>query len=144
MTSFELCLILCALFMPIVALMFVYPKSEKEKPSSSEKKEQPRIVENVHIEEKPAKPKQEKKKQLFEPVKYSPDDFKGYLDRKHEMVSKPKEKLVENDAGISLDEFISRRRPLNQEENETSSIEDLSPELKAMLMIGILDRKYFK
>lgn len=142
MTNFELCLIVCALLMPIVAFIFVNPKSTKEKITTKAKKEQPKSLENPNIEEKP-KPKPEKKKPVFEPVECSPDEFKGYLEKKHENVSKPKEKFIEHDAGISIDEFISHRRPLNMDKQETNSLEDLSPELKAMLMVGILDRKHF-
>ena len=143
MTNFEIYVIICALFMPILALIFVFPKSGKEKTPPKESVAKSENIDKPQKEEKPVKPKEEKKKILFDPVEYSPEDFKGYLDKKHEIVSKPEEKL-ENDVGISLEDFISRRRPLVQEEKEASSLDELSPELKAMLMIGILDRKHFK
>ncbi|MBO5954563.1 MAG: hypothetical protein J6Q13_01180, partial [Clostridia bacterium] len=121
MTRFELCLIVFALIMPIVAFIFVNPKSKKEKAPSKENTSKPENTDKLPKEEKPVNVKGEKKKQLFDSVKYSPEDFKGYLDRKHEIVSKPKQKYVENDEIISLEEFFERKRHLKQEEKEINS-----------------------
>ena len=141
MTNFELYIIIAALVMPIVALFLVHKKStdKEEKP----KKEEVKINYEKPVEEKPIKSKPEKKKTVFEEVKYSPDEFKGYLEKKHEIVSKPQQKTVEDDTSVSLDEFMSRRRVIHREDKNDESLEDLSPELKVMLLAGVLNKKYF-
>jgi len=75
---------------------------------------------------------------------FSSDDFKDYLS-KRKINSVPTQlKTPEQDTTFSYSEFLERQRK-EKEEPKTikQQINSLSPELKAMLIAGVLDRKKF-
>jgi len=125
--------------MPIVALFLVHPKFKHEKKEKTIVK----YEEPTREEPKQEKPKPPKKKSVFEEVKYSPDEFKGYLEKKHEIVSKPKLKIPEMDPTISFPEFMERRNRVPKHMEKASTLDDLSPEMKVLMLSGVFDKKYF-
>lgn len=138
MKTFELVLLIGAILVPFVALIFVLPKKlkkAKQEPKEEPKKEEPK---------KEVKPEQSKEQpNPFKNNKFSVEDFKGYLNEKASKTSKPKRVDVDNSMKDIQDFIPSRFRRQQKKDNLTiqEEIQNLSPELKAMLFAGLLDKK---
>ena len=151
MTKVEICLTICAFVMPFLALLFVLPKKisgKQEKPKETakftinkeEKKEETKPVESKLTE----KPVEKKKRNPFEDVKYSAEDFRGYLNRRKENMTKPKHKTPKEDTTFSFADFMAKK---SKEDIAPAlireDIHNLSPDLTAMMIAGVLDKKDF-
>ncbi len=149
MTDVEIFIVVCVCLIPIIALVVLLPKikfkkQEKVKkiksadPAPTEKYVPTApIVESAKIEEKTIKPMQ---------VKYTSNDFKDYLLDKQSRIGHPKfNELPEN--------YLDRTRrydpnydfmPKTQEAKSVAEeIQTLSPELRAMILAGVLDKRDF-
>lgn len=156
MSKIELVILILAASIPFFALIFVIPKNLfkniKEKKGKTKKSDPKPVKEESKptIEEKPKeepktteKPKEPKKDFMFADL--STDDFRSYLKERPE-IAKPKR--VEHDDGF-LDRTtpyvpMRPRRPMRprKPKNLSEEIKSLSPELKALIIAGILDRKF--
>lgn len=144
MSNMEIFIIICVCLIPIVALVILFPKfkfKKREKKVKSEIKEQ---VTEKYVPETPIaeEPKMEKKEESF---KYEPDNFKDYLKDKSARVSKPQMKILPDDFRDLSTRYNPNSR-LNKTGKENSSslaeeINSLSPELKALILSGALDKK---
>ena len=141
MSKIEMVLIVGLCLAPIVALLFMLPKKfKKEKkaaPPTTEYKPEQSVV-----EEKPEEPK-EVQTSVFENKGVSTDEFRGYLSEKKQNISAPKRISPPDD--IFTEEYVPSRfrKKIKDKENKTiiEQIDDLSPELKALLLAGVLDKK---
>ena len=153
MSTIEIILIVAACIIPVVAFFMVLPKRKKKEkvppPTNTYVKEEKK-------EEKPAtqaaptssssSPKELAKPKVAKPIFDDDEDFKSYLELKKKRTPAPEPieegSFVRNPVG----EYIpARLRTKIAEKNDAKSIKDqineLSPELKAMLIAGVLDRK---
>lgn len=148
MKTIEIILIVGVCLSPIIAFMFVVPKLKK-----SVKKPPAKQV---------AEPKKEENK-MFTNSGYSTDEFKNYLKDKNKNLAKqnttenkekpknfniPDEFKIPDDFKFPKgfrddDEFDSPEIKSDENKSLAEEIDDLSPELKAMLIDGVLERKNF-
>lgn len=143
MSSFEIGLIICFSLAPVVALLFVIPKrvkkeklvKDKLQEVKEEKKEEKPVVEEVKEEPKEFKSSSE----LTKP------EIQSYLDYKKKNVTKPQR--IEKLPNFATEDYLPprlRRRPQPKKpESIAEEIQQLSPELKAMILAGVLDKKDF-
>lgn len=149
MSNFEIFLIVMFCAMPIVALLMILPKKVKK---SKEKKSEPEPVKSyqeIKQEEKKeevvenVEPKKENIK--FSNSEISKDEFKSYLELKKNNITKPRRVELPNDFKDMTLPYSSRRRVKEDKKPQSvaEEIKNLSPELKTMLIAGVLDRKNF-
>jgi len=147
MSNFEIILIVLACAVPVVALIFILPKIKKKEKTKVEtstktyeeiKKEE---SEKEIIEEKP----KEKKINIVPKNDFSPDDFRSYLNNRQRNMSKPSR--IEHPEGFqdrTMPYTPRRARRAEAQKTIAEEIRSLSPELKALIFTGALDKKDFK
>ncbi len=154
MSKFEIILIVCACLAPFFAIIFFLPRKvnfknlfknlfkKKEKKSAETKSE----TEGPKMEEKPAQAVEVKPE--YRPMvdnSISTDEFKSYLNRREKDISKPKRHELPKDFIDQTMPFepFERRKPREKKpQSVAEEIQSLSPELKALIISGFLDRKY--
>ena len=142
MKTIEIVLIVCAVLTPLVALL-VLPKKIKKK------EEKPKETKTNEVEKKEEVVKeQEKPKEELEINSFSTSadkDLASYRDylKTREVSSRPVKKLEFNGKQNSLTEdyraFMERLN--KKQEKNKYDVTELSDEMKAFLILGILDRK---
>ena len=157
MSKFEIFLIVCAVLVPFIAMVFVLPKhKKKEKPAKPLKtladiKKEEQRVEPEFSKVQPQKEietdfeKEVNNLDVFEDTGFSSADFKDYLS-KRKVNSRPEfVKTPEEDTTFSYADFLEKRKAEQNKQPKTikEEIHSLSPELKAMLVAGVLDKKNF-
>ena len=148
MTKMEILLIVCAVLIPIVALIRILPKMKKKEKSAKQEKPKEEPARQIQQEEKKPdsakKIKTESKQQLFDQnSSYSADDFKDYLKEKNKKINKPVRKELSKeykDLTKGYEEYM--RQSTKPEKSMADDICCLSPELQAMVLTGILNRKF--
>ena len=73
---------------------------------------------------------------------YKTDDFKDYINFKRKQTRSPYR--IQEPDDIFTEEYLPprlRRRHLQSSKSVSEQIKELSPELKAMLLTGVLDKK---
>ena len=146
MSYFEIFLIVMLCAVPVIALLMVLPKIKLKK---KEKKvaEPTKTYSEIKSEAKPNEPEvEEKPKEVQKQImsnEISTDDFKSYLERKKQDLSKPKRVELPSDFKDMSMSYMPRRRARQAEKqkNVAEEIKSLSPELKAMLMAGVLEKR---
>ena len=140
MSIIEKVLLISVCVAPFVALMFVLPKVKKKEKTFEtadyvpEKKEEPVEVKPVVVEEKVSEKSFEN-----EIVNY-----REFLQKRKEHMSRPSRVELPkgyNDLTESYSAMRRRMERASQQENNTN-INNLDPEIKALLIAGILDRKF--
>lgn len=143
MSSFEIGLIICFSLAPVVALLFIIPKrtkkeklvEEKVKEVKEEKKQEKPVVGEIKEEPKEFKPSSE----LTKP------EIQSYLDYKKQNVTKPQR--IERMPNFATEDYLPprlrRRAQPKKPETIAEEIQQLSPELKALIVAGVLDKKDF-
>lgn len=146
MSKIEIGILIVLCLLPIITLVIVLPKKLKKKappPPTTEYKPDKPVVE----EEKPKPEKVEKPKTLGENKGlYNDDSFKGYLKDRKGNRTPPTFKEPNFDDPFMNDVFrpnMQQTSKGNEDKSLSEQINELSPELKAMLLSGILDRKNF-
>lgn len=151
MSKVEMFLIIGACLVPFIALIFVLPKHKKKTktppPTTSYVKEDKK-------EEKPAAPvqsgapieKQVSKPKITKPTFDEDDDFKAYLELKKKRTQAPEPIDEGSFVRSPVGEYIPARlrnkmAQTSKNKSIAEQINDLSPELKAMLLAGVLDKK---
>lgn len=147
MSNFEIFLIITACALPIVALFFVLPKfkkKEKKVPApiktfeelkkeeaAQEVKEQPTVIKPVE--------------KAFVNTEFTSDDFKSYLSHKQRNTTKPNKVEFPDGFIDRTSPYMPRRRRRIEEKPKTvaEEIQNLSPELKALIISGVLEPKNF-
>lgn len=150
MSNFEIFLIVMACAVPFLALLFVLPKfkkKEKEKTPTKTyedlKKEELKSEEKAETVEKPAVEK--KSESIFAKNDFSSDDFRSYLNYKQKNITKPSRVELPQGFVDRTEPYIPRRRRREDSKPKTvaEEIRSLSPELKALIFTGALDKKNF-
>ena len=145
MSNFEVFLIIMACAVPFVAFLMVLPKikiklKKKDKKVTAETKSYAQIKaeELPKVEEKP--------KDVALRVSsndLSADDFKSYL-KKRKPTTRPSRMELPADFKDRTMPYMPRRRRFEKKpQSVAEEINNLSPELKAMLIAGVLDKKDF-
>ena len=127
---------------PFIALIMFLPKILKNKKAnktiaSAEPANEPKTT-PTEIQPKQQTPKEKEKKQEF-------DDFSDYANMKKSKVSAPKRNFPQP----KYDDFIERYVPprqiniIKKEKTIREELDSLSPQLKALIISGALDRKNF-
>lgn len=147
MLNFETLLIILACAVPVVALLFVLPKFKKKekKPSAPVKTLEEVKKEEAKVEVKPEPLKGNRVESSFAKTQFDSDDFKNYINYKQNSVSKPSRVDLPKDYIDRTEPYMPRRRKRAEEKPKTVAEEicSLSPELKALIFTGALDKKYF-
>lgn len=147
MSWVEICLIVCAVLVPIVALFMVLPKI-KGKKAKVEQPKQEKVAEKVEPkaaeQAKEEKPNEGKKIQpVFESSQYSANDFKDYLKERNKNIETPKLKQKPKDfkdLSLGLDEYMKLKQKPKQD--LLDEINKMSPEMQAIVFAGLLDKKF--
>ncbi|MBQ8615783.1 MAG: hypothetical protein IJ415_04380 [Clostridia bacterium] len=145
MSNFEIVLIVLACAVPVVALLFVLPKfKKKEQKAPVPTKTYEEIKKEEQVEIKSGLP-EEKKVQTFANNDFSPEDFKGYLNHKQKNITRPSRVNLPKDFMDRTEPYMPRRRRRMEEKPKSvaDEIRSLSPELKALIIAGVLDKKDF-
>ncbi len=141
MSGFEILILVIACAVPLVALIFIKPKKKKKEKKAPEVK----TLQEVKTEEKVAEPKKEepgyKKDNNIESLD---EDIQSYVEYKKKNITKPqKVEMPPNFKDMSMP-YIPRRRGVDKKPKTVAEeINNLSPELKAMLLAGVLDKKNY-
>ena len=147
MSKFEIILIIIACAIPIISLLMVLPKKFKNKKKEVEKptktQEELKKEEQKAEEVKPKEVKKEEKKNLSFDNDVSTDEFKSYLDLKKDITKPKRIELPEGFKDMTSPYRPRRIRKEKKPENIVEEIQSLSPELKALIFSGALDRKSF-
>lgn len=146
MSGFEIFLIVLVCLTPVFALIMILPKTLLKK----QKKEKPADVpvktyEEIKKEEAPKEiPKVESTTPAFNTKDFTAEDFKGYL-KERKNGSKPQRIELPKDFQDTTMPYMPRRRRRVDDKPKSISeeIHSLSPELKAMLISGVLDKKNY-
>ncbi len=135
MSLIEKIILIIASLLPIVSLMMVLPKIIKRK-ADKEIPQEP-------IKEEPKPQPNETATEMPKPKKL--DDFSDFAEIKKKKVSAPKRNFPKPEFDSFIKDFPPPRRiePKAQEKSIKEEINSLSPQLKALIISGALDRKYF-
>ena len=146
MSSFEIFLIVGVCIVPFVAFMFVMPKFKKKEKTKVQTKTYEELKKEEKVEEKPIVEEPKETKPTFETQDFTSDDFKKYLKYRNENMSHPKKIEHGKDFMDMTTDYLPQRRRLRQNQkpkNIAEEIRNLSPELKALIISGALDKKNF-
>ena len=127
---------------PLFALLFIIPKVKKKKQKTFETTD---YIPETRVEPIESKP------EVVEETKVSEKSFENEIQSYREFLEKRKEKSTNpmrvelpkgySDLTESYSAMLRRRERSNQQEKNTN-INNLDPEIKALLIAGILDRKF--
>ncbi len=147
MSNFEIFLIVGICIVPFVAFMFVMPKFKKKEKIKIETKTYEDLKKEEKITEQPIIEEQPKEtKPIFETQDFTSDDFKNYLKYRNENTTHPKKIEHGKDFMDMTTDYLPQRRRSRQNQkpkNIAEEIKSLSPELKALIISGALDKKNF-
>ena len=144
MSKMELILIIVGALIPFVAVLFVLPKFKKKDktppPTTTYVKE-----EKSKVEEKPAQTVESPKPKVANYSLKDDDDFKSYLELRKKRLSA----IQAKDSSLAThptEEFVPARlrnkfAQTKEDKTVVEQINDLSPELKALIISGVLDKK---
>ena len=146
MAKIEILLIVLMCVIPLASLLIILPKRFKKK--DKEVKSPIKTYEELKEEEKESYVNESKeidesnKKTIISNNDFSTDDFKSYLNVKNNL-SKPKRIELPEDFADKTMPYFARRRSnvVEKPRNIMEEIQNLSPELKALLFTGVFDRK---
>lgn len=161
MSRFEIVILVIVCALPVVALVLTLPKRKKGKSKSEVKKAEPPKSEQPKQEFKldssppptsapdEVKPRSISVSQQDEPL-YNQESFRDYLKERKTSHSAPtfkeqKEGDIPNITDFNSDLFTipNRNQPKQDEKSLADKIDELSPEIKALLLSGALERKNF-
>ena len=149
MTLIEKIMLILAVLMPIVALIMFLPKIIKSKISKKPKKEKPSKQQTKPDEPYTSASIPQDTAQTVSPTQNNfssmkhADDFKDYATRKSKRTSLPKRNYP-SPTFSDFEGFRSFAKPATQQEKSVADeIKSLSPQLKALILSGALDRKEF-
>ncbi len=146
MLNFETFLIVMVCAVPFIALLMVLPKKIKKAKEKNKKPAAIKTLEEIKKEERIIEPKEiePEKKEYIPKSEISTDEFKSYL-QKRKPTSRPSRVELPKGFNDMTMPYIPRRRAKrdNKPKSLTEEIQNLSPELKALIIAGVLDPKNF-
>ena len=127
---------------PVVAFIFILPKLKKKKEKTFETLD--------YVPENKVEPVAETKPEVVEEkneTKSFEDEivnYREFLEKRKEKMSRPSRvELPKGYRDISESYSAMRRREMrNNQQAQNTNINNLDPEIKALLIAGILDRKF--
>ena len=149
MSWFEITLIILVCLSPIVALVLIsfskFKKKEKQNPA----------IEQTPIKEEPKPNKDEITKQNkkveadVEHAVFNSDGFKEYLNERSGKTVKPQHLSMENNMKFptsmyNREDFEQMMRPMQKNKTISEQIKTLSPELKALMIAGVFNKKDYE
>ena len=144
MTRVEIGIIVVAALIPIIALVILFPFKKlfkkKGKVVKPAKVAEVKVVEESTPAPVPAQPEY----QGITTASLDHDEFLSFLQDKSITVKKPERKEIDfnpgefNDDIFSLD-FVNKNKKVKK--TVVQEFQDLSPELKALILSGVLDRR---
>lgn len=149
MLNFETLLIVMACSVPAVALLLVLPKLKKKEKKQAEKIEAKPVkqddVKEIKEETIEESPREKQFNPVFNNTEFSTEDFKGYLKHRQNNMTRPERVDLPEGFIDRTMPYVPRRRKKEQEKPQTvaEEIKSLSPELKALIFSGALDKKNF-
>lgn len=141
MSGLEISILIMACVLPLASFIFIKPKKKKkDKAEQVENKK-----EEVKIEQKPQPIIKEEPKINEESNEDSFDkDIQSYVEYKKKNTTKPKRVDMPPSFKDMSMPYVPRRRIVEKKpQTIADEINSLSPELKAMLIAGILDKKNY-
>ena len=130
--------LLCCL--PVVALIMVLPKQiKKAKIKSAENQK-------AKEEQKPAPVAETKPEETAKTTKTSGDDLKDFIDKRKETHKSPVNKMGNlNEFGRYNPNLFRPPVQANKKQDKTiaQQFEELTPEMKAIIMAGVFDKRKF-
>lgn len=144
MSNFEIILIVLACAVPVVALLFVLPKFKKREKKKVEETTKT-LADLKQEEKKPEIVKETPVKKEVVQDDISSSDVQSYIDFKKKNLSKPKRVEMPKDFKDVTMPYMPRRRPHQdtKPKNVAEEIQNLSPELKVLIISGVLGPKNF-
>lgn len=146
MSRFEIFIVALVCAIPVIAFIMIAPKLKKKE----KKDEKLKTLAELKEEEKITSPnieevKSEEKKIETISNEISTDEFEDYIARKKQNLTKPQRIELPKDFIDRTSPYLPRRRDFREQKpkNVAEEIKGLSPELKAMLIAGVLDKKDF-
>lgn len=143
MSTIERILLIGACVAPLFALLFVLPKLKKIK------KKEKTFETTDYVPENKVEPVVEAKPDILESTpktKSFEDEIQSYREflekRKEKMTNPSRKELPKGYVDMSESYSAMRRRQERQNSQTNTNIHNLDPEIKAMLIAGILDRKF--
>lgn len=151
MSNFEIFLIVALCAVPFVSVLFILPKfKKKEKPAPAPAKtyedvKKEEIKKEDVTESVVEKTVEKKAESVFAKNDFSSEDFRSYVNYKQKNTTKPFRVELPKDFVDRTEPYIPRRRRREVEKPKTvaEEIRSLSPELKALIFTGALDKKNF-
>ena len=137
----EKILLISACVAPLIALLFILPKIKKKKPKTfetteyiPEKKEEPVEVKPEIVEEK------FEKKSFEDEI----ESYREFLQKRKQNITQPSRVELPKDYQDLTESYsaLRRRQARMQNQEKNTNLQNLDPEIKALLIAGILDRKF--
>lgn len=143
MSNFEIILIVLVCAVPIVAFLFVLPKIKKKEKKVEETTKT--LADLKQEEKKPEIIKETPVKKEVVQDEISSSEIQSYIDFKKKNLSKPKRVEMPKDFKDITLPYTPRRRHSQDKKPKTvaEEIQNLSPELKVLIISGVLDPKSF-
>ena len=141
MSIMEKILLISACVAPLIALLFILPKIKKKKPKTfetteyiPEKKEEPVEVKPEIVEEKV------EKKSFEDEI----ESYREFLQKRKQNITQPSRVELPKDYQDLTESYsaLRRRQARMQNQEKNTNLHNLDPEIKALLIAGILDRKF--
>lgn len=142
MSIIERVLLIGACVAPLVALLFILPKIKKKKPKTFETTEYVPEKKEDPVEVKPEIVEEKVQEKSFED---EIESYREFLKRRKENMTEPSKNELPKGYQDLTESYsaLRRRRAQRLNEEKNTNIHNLDPEIKALLIAGILDRKYF-
>ena len=142
MSIIERVLLICLCVAPFVALVFVLPKVKKKKQKTFETTD--------YVPESKVEPVAEVKPEVVEEKVNSKSfeeeimDYRKFLEKRKEHMSRPSRVELPKGYNDLTESYSAMRRRMERagQQEKNTSIHNLDPEIKALLIAGILDRKF--
>lgn len=148
MSNVEIFIVVCACLIPIIALAIVLPRLSLKKKKSKSK--QPEIETKPYVPTQPiapvqSEPKQVKPARAVDNTSYTKDDFKDYLKDKQSRIGHPVRNSLPDGYIDRTEGLPPRFEQMNKssERTEAEQLKSLSPEIMALILAGVLDKKDF-
>ena len=143
MSNFEIILIVLVCAVPIVAFLFVFPKFKKKEKKVEETTKT--LADLKQEEKKPEVIKETPVKKEVAKDDISSIDVQSYIDFKKKNLTKPKRVEMPKDfKDVTLPYMPRRTNGQNKKpQSVAEEIQNLSPELKVLIISGVLDPKSF-
>ena len=127
---------------PIVALLFVLPKFKKKKQKTFETSDY--VPENKDDSVKEIKPEIVEEQKQTKSFDDEIQSYREFLEKRKEKMTRPNRIELPKGYNDMSESYSAMRRRLerNNQQDKNTNINNLDPEIKALLIAGILDRKF--